>query len=276
MNTSLVVLTDFNAVANRALTYAAELALPLEANLVLLHVRYDPLLGGTNEVSSYHSRRQHRRTREALATLAADQPVPTTVDVTDEVLSEAVRETVHHHHPLLLVLARGGRNADDAKMATSTAMDVLRYAPHPLLVVPDARRPATVPPRRLLLAVDGEPFHVHACQHVLRRLLAVSPATLEVVHVTTDQHYRPSESVVLNTIRANDLVADLAEASLQDVYHATAAGGILKVAASHEADLVVVIARPHSFLGRLFHRSVTAQLIEQSPVPVLVLPAEEE
>ena len=275
MNTSLVVLTDFNAVANRALTYAAELALPLDANLVLLHVRYDPLLGGTGEASSYYSRRQHRRTGEALATLAADQPVPTTVDVADEVLSEAVKETVRRHHPLLLVLARTGRNADDAKMATSTAMDVLRYAPYPLLVVPDAR-PAIVPPRRLLLAVDGEPFHVRAHQQVLRRLLGASPTTLEVVHVTTDQGYRPGEGVVLNTIRANDLVADLAEESLQDVYHATAAGGILQVAARHEADLVVVVARPHSFLGRLFHRSVTAQLIEQSPIPVLVLPAEEK
>ena len=275
MNTSLVVLTDFHAVANRALTYAAELALPLDANLVLLHVRYDPLLGGVDDVDTYYARRQHWKTERALATLAADQPVTTTVDVASEVLSEAVKETVRRHHPLLLVLARAAQDADDAKMATRTAMGLLRNAPYPLLVVPDAS-PATALPRRLLLAVDGESFHVRAHQQILRRLLRASTATLEVVHVTARQEYRPGEGVVLNTVRANDLVDALPEARFQDVSHATAAGGVLQVAASCGAGLLVVVARPHSFFGRMFHRSVTAQLIEQSPIPVLVLPAEEE
>jgi nucleotide-binding universal stress UspA family protein len=41
-------------------------------------------------------------------------------------------------------------------------------------------------------------------------------------------------------------------------------------------DLVVLIARPRSFLGQLFHRSVTAQVLLHSRVPVLVLPAQAE
>ena len=275
MDTSLVVLTDFNAVTNRALTYAAELALPLAASLVLLHVRYDPLLGGFgDEAGSHYARQQHRNTRQALASLAAEQPVPTTVDVTREVLSDAVRDTVRRHHPLLLVLARAGQADTDAKAATSTALDILRYAPYPLLVVPDAG-PAPAPPRRLLLALDGQPFCIRAHQQVLRQLLAASPATLEVVHVTADEDYRPDEGAVLDSLSANHLVDALPETSVQDVYAATAAAGVLQVAARHGADLLVVVARPHSFLGRLFHHSVTAQLIEQSPLPVLVLPAEE-
>ena len=40
MTPSLVVLTDFFAVTNRALSYAAGLAVPLNAQLVLLHTRY--------------------------------------------------------------------------------------------------------------------------------------------------------------------------------------------------------------------------------------------
>lgn len=274
MNTSLVVLTDFNAVANRALTYAAGLALPLDASLVLLHVRYDPLLGDIDEFGDRHPQRSRRKTSQALEALAAGQSVPTTVDVADEVLSEAVKEAVRRHHPLLLVLARAGRTTDDAKMTTSAAMHLLRYAPHPLLVVPDTG-PATALPRRLLLAVDGAPFHIHAHQHVLRRLLATTSAILKMVHITAEQDYRPGEGVVLNTVRANDLVDILPEADLHDVYHATAAGGILEEAARCGADMLVVVARPHSFLGRLFHRSVTAQLIRQSPIPVLVLPAED-
>ena len=131
MNTSLVVLTDFNAVATRALTYAAGLALPLDASLVLLHVRYDPLLGDIDEFGDRHPQRSYRKTSQALEALAAGQSVPTTVDVADEVLSEAVKKAVRRHHPLLLVLARAGRATDDAKMTTSAATHLLRYAPHP-------------------------------------------------------------------------------------------------------------------------------------------------
>ena len=40
MTPSLVMLTDFHAVTNRALSYAAGLAVPLQAHL--LHVRHDP------------------------------------------------------------------------------------------------------------------------------------------------------------------------------------------------------------------------------------------
>ncbi|SDY60116.1 universal stress protein [Hymenobacter psychrophilus] len=38
------------------------------------------------------------------------------------------------------------------------------------------------------------------------------------------------------------------------------------------ADLVIVLARQRSYLSDLFHRSVTANLLQTCPVPVLVLP----
>ena len=44
MNSSFVILTDFSALPNRALSYAARLAEPMHAQLVLLHVRHDGLL----------------------------------------------------------------------------------------------------------------------------------------------------------------------------------------------------------------------------------------
>ena len=150
MTPSLVVLTDFYAVTNRALSYAAGLAVPLGAQLVLLHVRLDPLLGP----STYHradSPRGQHQTRQALLDLAADQPVPTTVDVAGGFLPEAVTEAVCLHHPLFLVLARPGQDADTAEFVTGTAVDVLRHAPYPLLVVP-AVGWDVFPPRRLLIA----------------------------------------------------------------------------------------------------------------------------
>ena len=273
MTSSLVVLTDFYAVTNRALSYAAGLALPLEAQLVLLHVRHDPLLGP----STYHNAdtpRGQRQTRRALLDLAADQPVATTVDIAGGFLPEAVAEAVRLHHPLFLVLARPGQDAETAEFVTGTAVDVLRHAPHPLLVVPAAGWDA-YPPRRLLLVVDGEPFRLRPHQDLLRRLLRATEGTLDVVQVTTDDEARPDEGAVLRTIRANDVVDELPASRLHEVYNPVVRDGIMQEAAHLEADMLVVVARHHSAIGSLFHDSVTAQLIQNSPIPVLLLPAED-
>lgn len=273
MNSSLVVLTDFFAVSNRALSYAAGLAVPLQAHLVLLHVRHDGLLA-PEQYRSHHTRQAEQHTTYALQQLAAQQPVPTAVEVTEEFLPDAVKEAVVRHHPLLLVLGRPGSATTPEEVVVSTVMDLLRHAPYPLLVVPTVGWDA-FPPRRLLLAVDGQPFRLYDHQDVLHRLLRATDGTLNVVHVTDDAHARPADAAVLQTVSASGLVDPLPAGSLHEVYQPTIVGGVLQEAAQQQADMLVVVARRHSLLGGLFHRSVTAQIIQESPIPVLLMPAED-
>ena len=268
----LVVLTDFFAPANRALDYAAALALPLRARLVLLHVLHDGLLAPA-EYNSRRARQGEHNAIVALEQLAAQQPVPTRVDVSEDFLPDATREAVRRHHPLLLVLGRPGSANEPAEIVTSAALDVLRHAPHPLLIVP-TKSWDVYPPRRLLLAVDGNSFQLTNYRDVLRRLLRAAEGTLDVVHVATDDD-PPAGAAVLQTIDANDLVDDLGPHLLHQVHQSTVVGGVLQEAARQQADLLVVEARRHSLLGGLFHASVTAQLLQESPIPVLLLPAED-
>ena len=274
MTPSLVILTDFFAVTNRALSYAAGLAVPLNAQLVLLHVRYDrmPVPAG---FGGHHTPRGERKTDQALLKLAADQTVPTEVDVAEGFLPEALTEAVRRHHPLFMVMGRPSDATGPAERFTNVVIDLLRHAPHPLLVVPTVGWDA-FPPRRLLMAVDGQPFAFADRDHqeVLSRLLHATEATLDVVHVTDDAQARPDDGAVLETVRANDLVNVFAESRLHEVYSPTVGAGVLEEAARQQADLLVLVARRHSLLGNLFHRSVTARLIQESPIPVLILPAE--
>ena len=273
MTDSLVVLTDFYAVTNRALSYAAGLAVPLRAHLLLLHTRRDALLAPADDGNRVVNRPDERHTAYAMQALATKQPVPTEVDISEEALPAAVREVVRHRHPLLLVLGRLDSALAAEELVADTALGLLRHAPYPLLLVPGAGWDA-FPPRRLLLALDGEPFSLRPHQDVLRRLLAATGGTLDVVHVADDGHASPGPAVLLGTLRENDLADDVPASRLHRVHHATVLGGILQEAARHEADMLVVVARPHGLLGRLFHDSITGRLLRESPIPVLVLPAE--
>ena len=79
----------------------------------------------------------------------------------------------------------------------------------------------------------------------------------------------------MQTLRANGLADALTETRLHKEYHSTVTDGVLEEVARQHANMLVVVARRHTLLGSLFHRSITAQLIAQSPFPVLVLPAED-
>ena len=273
MTPSLVVLTDFYAVSNRALSYAAGLAMPLGAHLLLLHTRHDALLAPDDYGSSYHTGAGERKTAYALQALAGQQPVPTEVDISEDSLLAAVREAVQHRHPLLVVLNRPDPVVTPTDLVTDTALHLLRHAPYPLLVVPPAGWDA-FPPRRLLLLVDGQPFSLRPHQDLLRKLLQATQGTLDVLHVVEDGQDTLGSAAVLGTVRDNDLVDALAESSLHEVYQSSVVAGALEEAARQTADLLLVVARPHSWLGELFHDSVTARLLRESPIPVLVLPTE--
>jgi nucleotide-binding universal stress UspA family protein len=275
MSPCLVVLTDFFAVSNRALSYAAGLAVPLKAHLLLLHAQHDQLLA-PDEFGSYHTWAGEEKTLQALKKLAAAQAVPTEVEFSEESISETVREIIGERQLLLVVLGQPSFEHAPRGLVAHTAMRLLRRAACPLLVVP-AMGWDKFPPRRLLLAVDGHPFNIGPHHSAIYRLLHALQGTLEVVHITDDEHERPTASALLATVTQNDLVEDIADAPLHlhERYHARVASGVLTEAAQLEADMLVVVARHHSFMGNLFHRSITAQLLQESPIPVLVLPAED-
>ncbi len=81
-------------------------------------------------------------------------------------------------------------------------------------------------------------------------------------------------SAAFDPIMQLSLLADLHLVETSHLVNPVAADGILEAAATGKFDLIVLIARPRSFLGELFHHSVTAEVLLHCRLPVLVLPAQ--
>ena len=274
MTPAIVVLTDFFALANRALSYAAGLAVPLKAHLVLLHVRHDGLLSPT-EYSHTAAQHDEQQMQQSLHKLADSQPVPTEVEVSEDFLPDAVAEAVRHHQPQLLVLGRPGTAVAPMEVVTGAAMDLLRSVPYPLLIVPTVGW-GGFPPRRLVLAVDGDEFTLYQNQAIIALLLSALNATLTILYVTTQKDPGAAAGHRVRRAVHKSGLEDLTQGAAPFiVYHSHAAEGVLLGAAELNADMLVVVARRHSLLGSLFHRSVTAQLIGESSLPILLLPAKD-
>ena len=272
MALSLLVLTDFTHPADHALAYADRLASATGARLILLHVRRNAILD-PEQLSGTLADLGTEAIQLAFASLKRGLTAPAVAEIGHGLVAEAVARAVRQHQPTLIVLGRTEAGNTPDELLTPLALALLRTVPHPLLVVPASPAPA---PRRVLLAVDGEPFTLGEYAGPVRQLLDALPATLTVLHVLPPGSENEFTGQALESVERTGLADDLAEpARHRRVSAANPAEGILRVAGSGEFDLVALVARPRSFLGRLFHHSVTAQVLLHSPIPVLMLPAME-
>lgn len=270
MPASLLILTDFFQAADRALDYATNLAEPLGARLVLLHVRRDSVLDPemfTGELSNLSK----ETIALALSRVAGNLAVPVVAEVGHGQVVYAAADALSRHQAALLVLGRPDYSETPDELVKTTSLDILRTAPHPMLVVPYGVGSAALP-KRVLLAVDGEAFTLGEHAATVRHLFQALHAQLTVLHVVPAETHETT--AVLDSVLQAGLAPDQAALRTRTAVGNDPAAAILAATQAAEFDMVVLIARRRSFLGQLFHRSVTAQVLLHSALPVLVLPAQ--
>ena len=278
MSLSLIVFAGFYPPARCAMHYADTLAQAVEGRLVLLHVNRASLFAPNDLVAQgYHQQELERQTDTAaiLYQQAEDLRTTATVEVATDLLPAVAQDLAHRYQPALFVLSQ----PDEARPAVADLLkscaEILRAGNYPLLVVAPTSASGQ-PPRRILIAADREAFVLTAEAQALRPLLALPGAVVVVGHVSSGVEDDEGCALALRAVQASGLVDGLPVPELRGFEHADYAEGLLAAVAATRADLVVVLARQRSYLGELFHRSVTARLLARCPVPVLVLPVAAE
>ncbi|TDN38797.1 universal stress protein [Hymenobacter sp. UV11] len=281
MNSSILVLANLPEAAAHTARYAAALGRPLGLRLALLHCYLYPTLLEPELVGEVVEQldRNEAETLAALRALASRLPVPAEVIEASGLVEDDVAAAIGRYQPLLLAMGLGCAYGLLDELLRSQVMPVLRATGRPVLLVPAAplaTAVAPVAPRRVLLAVDGGPFALAAASLNLRPLLASWGAAYTVAHILhgPDEAARSSH-LALADVQATGLLPPAAPLRLYQEIYASPVAGISQALVDTRADLLVLIARPRSFLGALFHRSVTAAVLRHSQVPVLLLPAVE-
>ena len=271
MQPVFVVLTDLSSASQVALTYTANLAVLLYGRLVLLHVYQDPLLAPEAVMVAAPaavSSRQEIMTE--LMSWTRRLAVPAEAEMSVDTLGLAVFDVVQRRQPLLLTIGRRHPGNLLDRFISNLALPVLHDARYPMLLVPEEWKDTALP-SRIVVAADDDPFWLTAPSRAMAPLLAVLKPRTTVIHIANADG--PSQAEVgLEAVRRAGMFGSITNNSLYEVREEAPAKGILHAAAELDAQLIVVLARPHTFVGGLFHRSVTAQLLRRSPRPILVLP----
>jgi nucleotide-binding universal stress UspA family protein len=277
MKFTLVVLTSFYPAAQQAVRYADALASTLGGQLVLLHVErafhFEPYLfpgdarRRPNPTAEEETRAQLDRLVGGLRTASV------AVELAPDILPEAVLDLARRHEPAIFVVGLPAPGTAEPDQISTAALQLLRGSRLPMLLVPLSTK-APVLPQRVLVAADSEGFALHPSAAGVTCLLGNRSVEVTVAHVSPMEDDRAC-TAALRAVERSGLLAGLPQADLRGYCRHRPAEGVLEATRDTQADLVVMLARTRSFLGALFHRSVTAQVISQSAVPVLVVPASE-
>ncbi|RAK69994.1 universal stress protein [Hymenobacter edaphi] len=278
MKPTFVVLTDLSPGAARAAHVAALLAAAAGAELVLLHLEAEPVVEpefGLLPLPAHYLDQQQRDTVAALAALARSLAAPVRVQPNRGGLHDTLQLVIRRQMPLLLVLGLAPEHALIDQLLYSYALPVLRATHLPLLLVPAAGLPEEAQlPRQVALAIDGERFQLSAASCRVAALVESWQAEYTVVHVAPPDGPTLNMHDVVTTAHDGGLLsARVISSSTYQLRHAVCGAGLVQAVVDTQADLLVLVARPRSFLDELFHRSATAEVLPRSPVPVLLLPA---
>ena len=276
MKLSLIVLASFYPAAQQAVEYADALSCAVDGRLVLLHANRVAIFDQYVFAGEGWRRQELERNMGVemlLANLAGKLRTPTTVEMATDLMPELAQDLIARYHPALFVVGRPDPTAAGPERLTPVVLEILQAAPMPVLLVPHGT-PAADPPQRVLVAADSEAFGMAGPAAGVPQLLSCMGAQVTVAHVSPLEDDE-SCARALRAVQAGGLLAGLPEADLRGYQFQHPASGILAAIRDTQADLVVVLARPRSYFGELFHQSVTAQVMHQSQVPVLVVPATE-
>jgi nucleotide-binding universal stress UspA family protein len=278
---TVVIGLDHSDLAARALPFAKRVAQQWRGRLVLVHA-----LVGQDEHAPLPldlELRQVVRDLRAMG-IAADAVVR------GGSAAQVILDVATEREADLIVMASHQRHGLDRWLHGSITEEVLARTPAPLVVIPARGAPVTTPSLRVLVPVDGSSVG-EAALEVLRERSTTRPIELLLVQVVScspvvvglDPAFSvhgltPSElDAEVRFVRA--YLARLAEsidASVsvqQQVIEATDAVAkvILDTAQREQVDLIALGTHAKVGVSRLVLGSVSEEILERSPVPVLLV-----
>lgn len=271
---AILVATDFSPSASNAAHYAAHLAVQLQVEHLILYHAYQMMPVSTEvPVNLVRSMEQlQENSEESLQRLKQNLLNVTGSDMLILIKAEFA-ELVEGSSNLakvceagLIVIGSSGKGFGDRLLMGSATRKLLKKCPFPLLVVPGE---ATFRPiRKMLLGCDLSQVADTIPIVKLIQLVKGFHAQLQVVNVTAGEQEDSGKAKEEHAFY--DLFEDL-DPSVQYIEGSDVSKGILAYAVQHEVDMIMVVAKKHTFLERLTKTSVSNKLASKSDIPLLII-----
>jgi len=269
---TIIVPTDFSPIATNAMNFAADMAVNINASLMLLHV-YQVPVSMTDVPVVMVSAEELRKSSEAKLQERKDAVSHITsgkIKVYTEArlgdVSDELEDVCKHIQPFAVIMGTRGTTGVERVLFGSTTLTAIRHLKWPVIVVPPGKEYGTGI-KKIGFACDFDKVVEGTPIEFIKNMVKEFSAELHVLHVDHEgKNFKlgtPEESLVVHT-----LLQDL-NPNYHFIDHIDIEDGINEFVEKNNIDLLITIPKKHKLLDSLFKHSSTKQLVTQSHVPVM-------
>jgi nucleotide-binding universal stress UspA family protein len=269
---TIIIPTDFSPAATNAVNYGADMALSINASILLLHVYNIPIALGDVPVALLSVDELKQAAEENIGGLKKDIEHITSgkLNIQTEArlgnLSDELEDICKQIQPFAVIMGTTGVSAVERTLFGSNTLTAIKHLTFPVICVPKGTEYG-LGIRKIGLACDFREIAATTPVAAIRDFVKEFHAQLFVLNVDHNNHQfkpdTPEQTALLHT-------------ALQDVHpefhfitHKDIEDGINEFAETHNLDLIIAIPKKHKLLDSLFKKSSTKQLVFESHVPVM-------
>jgi nucleotide-binding universal stress UspA family protein len=270
---NIIVPTDFSPASVNAAYYAAELALNIQADIVLLHalplpitVSEVPLPPDSYKLSEAEAQLSLKELQQKLETHTNDK-VCITCRVTTDSFAGEIENFNKKPNIFAMVMGTSGAGATEAFFLGSFSLTAARHFTHPLIVVPPGCTFQGI--HKIGLACDMHNVLETVPFPAVKALFKQFDAKLEILYISKPGEKMYPQVLIQSKFMQDHLVAlhpEIRITTNEDIK-----AGLEDFVQKSGIELLILVPKERNFVERIFHKSVTENMVLQAAVPVLIL-----
>ncbi|MCX2740929.1 universal stress protein [Pontibacter anaerobius] len=265
---TLLVPVDFSESSFRALEYALDLASRSQVEIVVMHsAEKGAILPGLGSGKVEEDKRTAQQKLDGILANINRSDVPVRYIVREGGAVGEIVKAVEEFGVTLVVMGTGGAKNFTKKVFGTTTESVAKEGLCPVLAIPEGA--AIRPIEHIVYAADFENGDQVTTMQLLN-LKELLNATITFLHIKSESQpdYIDDEYI------KDSLVKQFPEAELNfmEIANKDVAEGITKYVQANDTSLLAFTILNRMFWEKIFHSSVTSQLLKTLKIPMLALP----
>ncbi len=270
--TPIIAAVDFSPPSRNAARYAADLAVSMKTELLLVNVVQIPVTISEVPGSGYlldemtnDSETELNGLKDELSGRVKEE-IKIRTRTTVGSVSHSLQAEGKKEKAFCIVLGADSATAAEHLIVTNHALAAIQSVSVPVLIVPQSASFRTI--KKVVVASElREPGNITCLQLLKEWLKAFKPA-LDIVKVVRKSH--PEPEMVAGSIALQSELGAF-DPHFHFMYEEEVREGIDHYIEQNHPDLLVIVPGQYSFFSRFFHRSKSKQLIREPLIPVLSL-----
>lgn len=268
---TIIVATDFSPAAINAMNYAADMALQIDASIMLVNIYQVPVAVTDTPLIMVSVEELRKTAEERLTELKSSLSHVTSGKLkiyTEAVLGDVADELetlCEKINPFAVIMGTMGHTSLERTLFGSTTLTAIRHLKWPVIAVPKGKQYGSGI-RKIGLASDFREVVESIPFDTIKQFVSAFNAELHILNVDYNNRQfkpdTPEQSALLHT------ALESLKPQYHFIEHPDIEDGINSFAEKNNLDLIIAIPRRHKLLEGLFRKSSTRQLVFESHVPV--------